>query len=67
MAFIEVVPSLCVTFLREVIYKELSAVKMAVLEFSAKKKKKKKSKSPNLILKECQYKYRIKYKYKNTK
>lgn len=64
MAFIEVVPSLCVTFLRELIYKKLSAVKMAVLEFSAKKKK---IKEPKSILKECQYKYRIKYKYKNTK
>lgn len=29
----EVVPSLCITFLRELIYEELSAVKMAALEF----------------------------------
>lgn len=51
----KVVPSLCITFLRELVYDEMSVVEKGSFLINQKE--------PQSVRKECQYKYRIKYKY----
>lgn len=51
----KVVPSCCITLLRELVDEEMSVVKNGSFLVDQKE--------PQSVRKECQYKYRIKYKY----